>query len=385
LHLDRSTLSVAKHGINGSMKILTIVGARPQFVKASALSRVAAATPDVSEILLHTGQHYDRSMSAVFFDDLAIPSPKYHLQTGGSSHGEMTGNQLVGIERALQEESPDVCVVYGDTNSTLAGALAAAKLGIPVAHVEAGLRSFNRRMPEEINRVLTDHLSDALFAPSGTAVRNLEREGISADRIHAVGDVMFDVNLWARATTDIGVELEKFGLPPKTYILATLHRQETVDDIDTLREILWALAELGRTFRVVIPLHPRTRSIARHDPVCDGLLSRFLVAEPVDFRSMVALTAGASLIVTDSGGLQKEAYFAGVPCVTVRTETEWVELVEIGWNRVPERLDRLGILEACHHQIGMGPTSNGSANPYGNGDSAQKIMSALLSLWGASG
>jgi UDP-GlcNAc3NAcA epimerase len=369
----------------GSMKILTVIGARPQFIKASALSRVVASTPGVSEILLHTGQHYDRNMSAVFFESLAIPSPKYHLQTGGGTHAEMTGKQLVGIEAALEEERPDVCVVYGDTNSTLAGALAAAKLRIPVAHVEAGLRSFNRRMPEEVNRVLTDHASDALFSPSRTAVLNLEKEGIATDRIHYVGDVMFDVNLWVRETLDIGIEVGRFGLETKTFILATIHRQETVDDIKSLREILWSLADLSQTFRIVVPLHPRTKRIAGGDAICGSLLSKLLVIEPVDFRSMVALTTGALLVVTDSGGLQKEAYFAGVPCVTVRSETEWVELVEIGWNRVPVHLDRAGILEACNSQISANPSGTPSTNPYGDGDAAQKILKVLLSSYARGG
>jgi UDP-GlcNAc3NAcA epimerase len=358
------------------LKILTVIGARPQFIKAIALSHAISGTDGVEEVLLHTGQHYDDNMSAVFFRDLGLAEPKYRYNLGGGTHGHMTGRQLAAIEDALISEKPDVCLVYGDTNSTLAGALAAAKLHIPVAHVEAGLRSFNRRMPEEINRVLSDHVATWLFAPTQTAVDNLAHEGIDEDRVHLVGDVMYDV---ARLIiddpsrrTDIA---ERLGIVGKDYVVSTLHRQETTDDPARLIAILEALAELAERMPVVLPMHPRTRKIVEPLPVTKKILAALRVCEPLGFFDLATLLAGARLVVTDSGGLQKEAFFHRVPCVTVRDETEWIELVDLGWNRLPQAFKRQSISETIEAAL-LAPRGE-DAQPYGDGKTADRILSAL--------
>jgi len=320
----------AAGGPRVSLKIVTVVGARPQFIKAAAVSRVLRRT--CAEVLVHTGQHYDDNMSKVFFDELDVPPPDCHLGIGSGSHGAQTGAMLAALEEVLVREKPDRVLVYGDTNSTLAGALAAAKLQIPVAHVEAGLRSFNRRMPEEINRVLTDHLSDLLFCPSETAVAHLAAEGIVAG-VHAVGDVMHEalrhaVALAERKTT----VLERLGLAPNGYALATLHRAENVDDPARLARLLAALREVARRQPVVFPVHPRTRR-----RLADGgaeATAGLRLLEPQGYLDMVRLEAGATVVLTDSGGVQKEAFWLQVPCITLREETEWGETVLAGWNHV---------------------------------------------------
>jgi UDP-GlcNAc3NAcA epimerase len=361
-----------------SLKILTVIGARPQFIKAIALSHAVAQRDDVTEVLLHTGQHYDDNMSGVFFRDLGLAEPKYRFDLGGGSHGHMTGKQLAAIEDALVAEKPDVCLVYGDTNSTLAGALAAAKLHIPVAHVEAGLRSFNRRMPEEINRVLSDHLASWLFAPTQTAVRNLAAEGIGEDKVHLVGDVMYDVAKLIiddpRRRTEI---LHKLGLEPKGYAVATLHRQENTDEPARLIAILDALADLAGTMPVVLPMHPRTRKTVQTVPGAAAALARLTVTEPLGFFDMATLLSQARIAVTDSGGLQKEAFFYRVPCVTVRDETEWAELVELGWNRLPTAIDAPAIREAITTTLAAPAGKN--VQPYGKGDAAVRILDVLRS------
>lgn len=311
------------------MKIVTVVGARPQFVKAAAVGRALRGC--VREVLVHTGQHYDDSMSQVFFDELEIPRPDHHLGIGSGGHGVQTGAMLAAIEDVLQRETPDRVLVYGDTNSTLAGALAAAKLHIPVAHVEAGLRSFNRRMPEEINRVMTDHVSDLLFCPSEVAVENLSAEGIRAG-VHLSGDVMYEALMYAAtlASRRSGV-LDRMGLVPGGYALATLHRAENTDVPAHLDLLLAALDAVARRMPVVFPVHPRTRGrlpAAGSERACGDLR----MIDPVGYLDMVRLEAGASVILTDSGGIQKEAYWLHVPCVTLRGETEWVETVRQGWN-----------------------------------------------------
>jgi UDP-GlcNAc3NAcA epimerase len=303
------------------MKIVSIVGARPQFVKAAALSRELRRKHQ--EVLVHTGQHYDYEMSGIFFDGLEMPAADVNLSVGSGTHGAQTGAMLSRIEEVLSSEQPQWVVVYGDTNSTLAGALAAAKLHIPVAHVEAGLRSFNRRMPEEINRIVADHLSDLLFCPSDTAINNLAAEGIDRN-VHLVGDVMLDVLHWARPT-DI---LKKLELQLKSYLLATVHRSENTDDPNQLAGILSALDALNET--VVFPVHPRARKVISEEGY--RLSGRVRLIDPVGYLDMVSLTRAARMVLTDSGGLQKEAYWLGVPCVTLREETEWVETVEAGWN-----------------------------------------------------
>jgi UDP-GlcNAc3NAcA epimerase len=355
------------------LKIFTVIGARPQFIKAIALSRAIAGRDGMSEVLLHTGQHYDDNMSAVFFRDLGLPDPKYHLDLGGGSHAHMTGRQLAAIEDALVAEKPDLCLVYGDTNSTLAGSLAAAKLHVPVAHVEAGLRSFNRRMPEEINRVMSDHLATWLFAPTETAVRNLAAEGIADQRVHLVGDVMYDV---ARLVIDhperrTGI-LRNLNIEPHGYAIATLHRQENTDDPARLTAILTTLAELARSIPVVLPMHPRTRKATQVIPAAARALEALTVTTPLGFFDMATLLAGARLVVTDSGGLQKEAFFHRVPCVTVREETEWTELVELGWNRLPAAIEAMAISRSIAEALAS--PKGAVSHPYGLGDTAEKIL-----------
>ncbi len=324
------------------MKVATIVGARPQFIKTAPLS-IALHEAGAAELLIHTGQHFDAAMSDVFFDELKLPPPAYHLGIHGGGHGAMTGAMLTAVEPILQKERPDVVVVYGDTNSTLAGALAAAKLHIPVAHVEAGLRSFNRRMPEEINRVTVDHVSDILFCPTVSSVEQLRREGIIQGVQH-VGDVMFDaLLLFKELAAQCSRVLERLGLRPESYAVATIHRAENTGRAEQLGALLQFLR--GQSATVVLPVHPRTRQAAAEFGLnFDGLTA----IEPLGYLDMIALVSGASAIYTDSGGLQKEAYFLGKSCVTLRDETEWVETVSHGWNRlwkVPEFQKRRPITE----------------------------------------
>lgn len=309
------------------MKVVSIVGARPQFVKAAALSRELRQRH--TEILVHTGQHYDYEMSGIFFDGLEIPVPDFNLGVGSGQHGTQTGAMLAAIESVLVAERPDCLLVYGDTNSTLAGALAASKLSVPVAHVEAGLRSFNRRMPEEINRVVADHLSDLLLCPSDVAVGHLAAEGITRN-VHQVGDVMLDVLNWAqqRSKAHPSEILKRLGVSTKSYLLATIHRSENTDDPARLSSIVAAFNAVDEP--VIFPVHPRTRK-AIAGAGC-SLESHVQVIDPVGYLDMIALTRSARLVLTDSGGLQKEAYWVGVPCITLRDETEWVETVESGWN-----------------------------------------------------
>lgn len=313
------------------LRIVTVVGARPQFVKAAPVSKAFHSHPAVEEVLVHTGQHHDAAMSAVFFEELGIPAPRHHLAISGGTHGEMTGRMLLALERVLQEEKPSAVVVYGDTNSTLAGALAAAKLHIPIAHVEAGLRSFNRAMPEEVNRVVTDHLSDLLLAPTKVAMANLEREGLAGLAVH-VGDVMMDVAIAAaevaarRATV-----LQDLALEPGEFVLVTLHRAENTDDESRLARLFEFVRDESAARRIVLPIHPRTaRAVERAHISLAGID----VIKPLGYLDMVAAVRVAACVITDSGGLQKECYFHKTPCITLREETEWVETVEAGWNRL---------------------------------------------------
>ncbi len=310
--------------------IVTVVGARPQFIKAAPVSR-ALASAGLRQVLVHTGQHFDDAMSAVFFDELDIPAPSYDLGVHGLGHGAMTGRMLEKVEEVLAIERPDAVLVYGDTNSTLAGALAAAKLHIPVAHVEAGLRSFNRRMPEEINRVMTDHLSTLLFCPTATAVGNLAREGVLSG-VHAVGDVMYDTTLYATQRAAGRSEVvERLQLEPRGYAVATVHRAENTDDPERLSRVFAWLERAAASQPIVMPIHPRTRNLMlRHGIAARGLQ----MIDPLGYLDMTRLVHHAGAVYTDSGGLQKEAYFHRVACVTLREETEWVETVEAGWNRL---------------------------------------------------
>ncbi len=356
-----------------NFKVATIVGARPQFVKAAAISRKLRRV--AHEVLIHTGQHYDANMSEVFFRELDIPAPDYHLGVGSGPHGKQTGEMLAQIERVLLGERSDYVLVYGDTNSTLAGALAAAKLQIPVAHVEAGLRSFNRRMPEEINRVLTDHLAALLLAPTEAAVRNLRLEGLTGG-VELVGDVMYEVALeHLRAAERQSRILERLGLDGRGFALATIHRAENTDDLPRLSSILDALGRIGGDCPLVLPLHPRTREAVRR--LSGTWLEHLEVIEPLPYFDMLRLESQARFILTDSGGVQKEAFFFRVPCITLRDETEWVETLESGWNVLagadPERI----VDAARKHRPG-----NGDGFPYGRGDASQRIIALLLDVAG---
>lgn len=354
------------------MKIVTIVGARPQFIKAAPVSRVWRQAN--AEILVHTGQHYDDNMSAIFFRELDIPQPDYNLEIGSGSHGRQTGQMLMRIEEVLLSEKPAAVLVYGDTNSTLAGALAAVKLHIPVAHVEAGLRSFNRDMPEEHNRVLTDHCADLLFCPTQSAVDWLANEGV-AKGVHRVGDVMYDAVLHnveiARSSSTILAEL---GLEPAGYLLATIHRPYNTDIPQRLQAILAAFVDIDSP--IIFPVHPRTRRYISELTI-DGLTgSKVKMIEPVGYLDMLALEQNARLILTDSGGVQKEAYFMGVPCVTLRPETEWVETVEAGWNLVVDADRERIVWAATGHRW-----PNESPQPvFGDGRAAEKIGRILSQI-----
>lgn len=359
------------------MKIITVVGARPQFIKAATLSRVLRKQDRVNELLLHTGQHFDANMSAVFFDELDIPNPDFNLEINGGGHGEMTGKMLSGIEQVLLEEKPNWVLIYGDTNSTLAGALAAVKLHIPIAHVEAGLRSFNRKMPEEINRVLTDHASDLLFAPTRLAMENLKKEGLSPDKIEYVGDVMFDAAKFygAKASSQLSEIREKNGFDHGDYALVTIHRAENTDEPQLLRAIANQIIKLNIDLPVIWPLHPRTRHKLIELNLMDSLNRNISIVDPVGYLDMVALEKGAKLIVTDSGGVQKEAFFHRVPCLTLRNETEWVELVDGGYNiLVNPLLDAAPDIakEMIKRKLDWDQPL------YGTGNSAELICQALL-------
>ena len=312
------------------MRLLTVVGARPQFVKAAPVSH-ALKKAGIDEVLVHTGQHFDAAMSQVFFDELDIPAPQHNLEIHGGGHGEMTGRMLVALEPVMVKVRPDAVLVYGDTNSTLAGALVASKLHIPVVHVEAGLRSFNRQMPEEVNRILTDHVSDLLLCPTRAAVAHLAREGITAG-VHHIGDVMYDATLLAREIAARRSQvLDDLGVSDDRYALATVHRAENTDDPARLSTILEWLQQRAIEHPIIFPVHPRTAARVRDLGLDFG---RLKICDPVGYIDMTRLLAGAVAVYTDSGGVQKEAYFHRKPCVTLRDETEWTETIEYGWNRL---------------------------------------------------
>jgi len=310
-------------------KIVTILGARPQFVKAAVLSRIIAKYSAVEEVIIHTGQHYDTNMSAVFFDEMKIPKPKYNLEINGLSHGAMTGQMLLKVEEVLIEEKPDLVVVYGDTNSTIAGALAAKKLHINVAHIEAGLRSFNMKMPEEVNRILTDRIADLLLCPTDTALENLKNEGfeMSSSRIAKCGDIMKDaVQYYSKISEQNSSIIADLKLKENEFVLATIHSQENTDDNEKLKEIFEGLEIISKSMNVVVPLHPRTKSILMQNK----LSYKVKIIDPVGYFDMLELLKRCNLVITDSGGLQKEAFFNKKHCIIVRQETEWVELVSNG-------------------------------------------------------
>ncbi|NLO70279.1 MAG: UDP-N-acetylglucosamine 2-epimerase (non-hydrolyzing) [Porphyromonadaceae bacterium] len=354
-------------------KIITIVGARPQFVKAATLSRQFAIL-GVNEKIIHTGQHFDANMSDVFFDEMEIPKPAYNLDIHGVGHGAMTGRMLEGIERILLSEKPDRVVVYGDTNSTLAGALAASKLHVPVVHVEAGLRSFNMQMPEEINRILTDRISNLLLCPTDTAIQNLKNEGFDNFDVKIVknGDVMHDAALFyadkAELKSDIlsQLKLDKF-------VLSTIHRQENTDNPENLKGIVNALNEINKEISVVVPIHPRTRNILKSQ----NIIPHFRLIDPVGYFDMILLLKNCELVLTDSGGVQKEAFFFGKQCITMREQTEWIELVEHGFN-VLTGSDTQKIIDAFH--AGLSRKSDFSLNLYGKGEAARIAAEEIVKL-----
>lgn len=348
------------------MKIITVVGARPQFIKAAPVSRELRKYFD--EKLVHTGQHYDDNMSKIFFEELGIPLPDYNLKIGSGSHGKMTGEMLAKLEEIYINEKPDCVLVYGDTNSTLAGALAASKLLIPVIHVEAGLRSYNKAMPEEQNRILTDNISKLLLVPTVDAEKNLKNEGIT-EGVYNIGDVMYDaVLMFKERSKSKEYLLKNLNLLPNEYILTTIHRAENTNDINRLKNIIEALNESKET--IVLPLHPRTKKF-----VSDYGLTfneNIKIIEPIGYLEMLMLESNAKKIVTDSGGVQKEAYFMGKPCITMRDETEWVETVEVGWN-VIVGTDKYAIIDAINNFNPKGEQKL----IFGDGRASEKIVELL--------
>lgn len=354
------------------MKIVTIVGARPQFIKAAVVSRGFTMDKSIDEIIIHTGQHFDANMSKIFFEEMSIPKPDYNLNINGLGHGAMTGQMLEKIEAVLIDEKPDWVLVYGDTNSTLAGALAAKKLHIKLAHVEAGLRSFNMDMPEEVNRILTDRISDILFCPTQQAINNLKKEGYAniSTKIVCSGDVMQDAAIFysdkcRKPEIDI----------PKNYILCTTHRAENTDDENRLKNIFHSLEMISEKNAVILPLHPRTKGNLENINY-DFYNSKISFIEPVGYLEMVYLIKNCKLVMTDSGGLQKEAYFFNKYCITMRKETEWVELVKNGFN-VLVGSDQSKILDAYNKYVSM-PESYFDNKLYGNGDAGEKIIEELI-------
>jgi len=350
------------------MRIVTILGARPQFIKAGTVSREFAKHDEIEEIIVHTGQHYDANMSDIFFDEMKIPKPHYNLDINGLGHGAMTGQMLEKVEEVLEKEKPDWVMVYGDTNSTIAGALAASKLHIKVAHVEAGLRSFNMSMPEEVNRILTDRISNILFCPTVSAIDNLKNEGYDKLDIKVVknGDVMQDGAIFYKdlaSKPDVVLKDE--------YVLSTIHRAENTDDLERLKAIVFALNEIAKEIQIVLPLHPRTKAILEKN----SIETDFTIIDPVGYLEMVYLIKNAKLIMTDSGGVQKEAFFFEKPCITLRDETEWVELIENRFN-VLVGADREKILEEYRN---FNFSTDFSLDLYGAGKASEKIVQELLS------
>jgi len=356
------------------MKIVTIIGARPQFIKAAVVSRELSKHKNVKEIILHTGQHWHKNMSEIFFEEMQIPEPDYNLNINSLSHGAMTGQMLEGIEKILLDESPDIVVVYGDTNSTLAGALAAKKLHIKLAHVEAGLRSFNMKMPEEINRIVTDRISDLLFCPTDQAIENLKREGFENFECKAIkcGDVMQDAAIYySQISDEKSTAIEDLNLYDKKFILCTMHRQENTDDMDNLESIINGLNKINNEMAIVLPLHPRTRKILE----ANDIMVNPMTIDPVGYLDMIELLKRCSLVITDSGGLQKEAFFFKKHCVTIREQTEWVELLDHGYN-VLAGTSQSKIYDCFKTMISKKSTFN--LNLYGNGEAGMSIVRELL-------
>ncbi len=357
------------------MKIITVLGARPQFIKAAVLSRLLKNS-QITETIIHTGQHYDDNMSKRFFDEMDIPTPHYNLQINNASHGAMTGRMLEQIEKIIIKESPDLTVVYGDTNSTLAGALSSAKLNIPVAHIEAGLRSFNMKMPEEINRILTDRVSSILFCPTDIAVKNLRKEGFDCFdcKVKKVGDVMQDAAYYyAKKSETKSSILNELNLDAGKFIICTIHRQESTNNVEKLIEIIKAIEEINKHLRVVVPLHPRTKVILNEN----NILPKFETIPPVGYFDIIQLLKNCRMVITDSGGLQKEAFFFKKMCLTLREETEWMELVDGGYNFLGGHSfnNIMRNYEKC-----LNSTPSFTENYYGNGSAGSNIMKNLVAL-----
>ena len=359
------------------MKVLSVVGARPQFIKAHPLH--LALKERAYHVILHTGQHYDREMSRIFFEEMGIPEPDYNLEVGSGGHGEQTGRMLIGIEKVLLKERPDAVIVYGDTNSTLAGALASVKLHIPVAHVEAGLRSFDRRMPEVINRVVADHISNILFAPTHTAVHNLKKEGI-VQGVYLVGDIMVDALYLHIKVAEKNSIIRDLGLKKKGYVLVTVHRAGNTDVEENLKNIVEALTELD--YKIVFPAHPRTKKALERYGLLKTLeeSKNVMITEPVGYLEFLNLLENSKMVLTDSGGVQKEAYILGIPCVTLRDTTEWIETVEQGWN-VLVGAEKEKIISAVRS---FRPTEK-RTEIFGDGKSAERMANIILSLKEAGG
>ena len=357
-------------------KIVTVLGARPQFIKAAAVSRaIAAKGHELTEYIINTGQHYDYNMSELFFEELNIPRPHVNLAIGSGSHGAQTGDMMKLIEEQLMKLKPDVVLVYGDTNSTLAGALAASKIHIPVAHVEAGLRSFNKRMPEEINRIVTDHVSDLLFVPTQTGIDNLAKEGIPSEKVFQTGDVMYDVvQYYRKKASDTSPVVKDLGLQGKQFVLVTIHRAENTDDPGRLNTIMSSLNEIAKESTIVFPMHPRTRKVL--GSTYKATMSEQLrIVEPVGYLDMIALQKACRLVITDSGGVQKEAFMNDKFCITTRTETEWTELVDHGFNFLVNPLDKLPEIFA---KVKSMKFDRGNFQPYGDGHAAEKIVNTII-------
>lgn len=353
--------------MTSKIKIITIIGARPQFIKASSLTREIKRYRDISEIIIHTGQHFDKNMSDVFFEEMEIPKPKYNLGISSSNHGDMTGRMIIEIEKILLLEKPELVIVYGDTNSTLAGALAARKLNITIAHIEAGLRSFNQLMPEEINRILTDRISDYLFCPSLKAITNLKNEGFESfpSKVTMVGDIMKDSALYyKKIIKKPNIEIEN------DFILATIHRAENTNDKNRFVSIIESFNELSKNFQLIVPLHPRSQRLLDNL----NLTINFDIVEPVGYLEMLWLIKNSKIVLTDSGGLQKEAYFFKKFCITLRDETEWIELVEAGYNKLVGA-NSIKIVDAVYKYINTDVVND---EFYGDGRTSKYIIEQLL-------
>jgi len=358
------------------MKVFSVIGARPQFVKAAVVSRALKMHDGVGEFLVHTGQHFDENMSRVFFDEMGIPEPSANLGISGGGHGSMTGKMLIRVEELIMEQKPGCVLVYGDTNSTLAGALAASKLNVPCAHVEAGLRSDNRAMPEEINRILTDHACDLLFAPTDDAARRLREEGIAGEKVIRTGDVMLDAALlYGEKAKSESAILDRLDLKEKKYALCTLHRAENVDSREVVEWLISGLGEIAQNLPVLLPIHPRTKARLKEFELLDALPPGIRIVDPVGYLDILRLESSAALILTDSGGMQKEAFFQKVPCVTLRTETEWTELLPGGHNRLALPMTE-SISEKAEDALSADP--DWSVDLYGDGHSSETIAQAII-------